>query len=607
MTAAALSPTAKTDRAYVRLRREIEAVLIRKDRDDCRRRDFFRWTAGFSGTARLPKDKAFTPGRERRPGSIVRGGGFFRGAALWLVGALGWGLPAAAAEAEPERVDLAPFEVTALKEGLPWEYGSVMGTEVLTLSSRRYSRAFVEALLRARQLVPREFLAEWTTPPALLLINQDVAKLKAAPETMKVRPGLRRLGHGWRGARGLVTSEDGDSLVVAAALRGEPDIGRVVYPWMWKSFEAAAPRHAPWLREGLFGEFGLFAELGRHPGEDRLRVASLHWIDDEQTEALKRAETPDPALLPWDEFFNRPPPDRGQAPSEFARWQAQAGLFCRWVLLAEKDRSVDLNTFWRWAYAVGRRNVGEEGFRRVFNLDYAAASQAMLAYLRVSVRAPQDFGIPGLHARQLSLPLSFRPATEAEVARLKGNFERMEAARLRDSQPELAARYEAAARRTLRRGLRHSPDDPALHGLQGLIEASGGNAAEARTHLERAFAGGGAGSRALLALARLRLEEGLGGGAQLSGEAMASVLEVLFAARERSPAVVEVYELLAEVWGRSEVQPKAAHLAVLVEGVELFPENAALRQRVVTLHRRHGFEETAAQLESGGPVAAPAA
>jgi hypothetical protein len=514
-----------------------------------------------------------------------------------------------AVDEAPVRVVLPPFEVTAMRDDLGWEYGAAEGAEVLTLCSRSYSRDFAEALLRARQLVPREFLAEWSTPPAVVLIDLNVAKLAVAPAAVRQAPGLSRLGLGWYGAQGFITNSDNDSLVVAGAVRDEPAIGRVLVPWLNKSFWAAAPAHAAWLREGLFGTHGLFFELGRYPREDRMRVASLLWVNEQQTDALKRADTPDPHLLPWDKFFNGPPPDRAQQPEEFELWRSQAVLFCRWALLADKVRPTEVDAFWRWAYAAGRHAVMEDEFRRVFGYDYVNATRAMLAYLRVSVREPQDFSIPGLHARRTAVSWKFRPATEAEVARLKGNFERMEAARLRADFPELAARYEATARRTLERGLKRSGADPSVRAVLGLLEYDTGHLDEARPHLEAAFAAKVASTRALLALARLRWADmriGLPPDGKLSIEALDRVLTPLYVAKDRRPAEVEVYRLLAEIWGESALTPKLAHLAVLMEGLALFPDDAELLWLAADVHRRFGYRaEAVAFARRGEQITTP--
>jgi hypothetical protein len=510
-------------------------------------------------------------------------------------------LPLPAQSGTTEKVTLPAFEVTAVREGAPWEYATVENVEVLTLCSRSFTREFVEALLRARELMPREFLAEWSTPLAVVLIDLNAAKLKVAPDAVQARPGLSRLGHGWRGPTGFSTHTDGDTLLTVAALQDEPSIGRLAFAWVAKSFEAATPRHAAWLHEGLFGERGLFAELGRYPGEDRMRAASLLWVDESHTQALKGRNAPDPELLPWSTFFNQSAPDPIREPIEFARWQSQAGLFCRWALLAPKVRPLDAQSFWRWAHQSGRQVMSEDDFHRALGRDFTELTREIMPYLREAVRAPQDFSVPGLHVRKSPPKWKFRAATESEIARLKGNFERLEARRWQADRPERAAAYFDAAQRTLTRGLRMAPEDAALHGLLGLLKFENGQPAEAREHLEQAFAHGAASTRPLLALARLRLDGALRAGSSLSAHALGHVLEVLFEARARKPALPEVYEMITEAWEHSAAKPNQHHLAVLLEGVELFPEHTGLRLRAVALHRRHGFADLAAQIEAEAP------
>ena len=223
----------------------------------------------------------------------------------------------------------------------------------------------------------------------------------------------------------------------------------------------------------------------------------------------------------------------------------------------------------------------------------------MLTYLPKAVRKGADRPMPGLRDAGLPQRLAFRAATEAEVARIKGNFERMQAKQHRQGAPELAARYEAAARRSFDRGMRFGSADNQLIGALGLLEYETGHLDKARGYLERAYSTGDLGTRGLLALADLRWREmttGLTAEGKLPAEALERVLDPLFAARERKPAVIETYQMLADVWERSGFPPTRNHLAVLVEGLEFFPTDETLRARTVRLHELHGYRDILAGL-----------
>jgi hypothetical protein len=77
------------------------------------------------------------------------------------------------------------------------------------------------------------------------------------------------------------------------------------------------------------------------------------------------------------------------------------------------------------------------------------------------------------------------------------------------------------------------------------------------------------------------------------------------AALEQAPPLAEVYELIAEVWMVSSQAPTRDQLAVLEQGVRLFPRRTDLVYRTAELNVRHGFTETARWLITLGLTLAP--
>lgn len=76
----------------------------------------------------------------------------------------------------------------------------------------------------------------------------------------------------------------------------------------------------------------------------------------------------------------------------------------------------------------------------------------------------------------------------------------------------------------------------------------------------------------------------------------AKLLTPLFAARAMAPALPEVYELIADVWLHCAVQPERGHLAVLTEGIHLFPRRPVLVYRTAELCAARGFAAEATEL-----------
>lgn len=335
-----------------------------------------------------------------------------------------------------------------------------------------------------------------------------------------------------------------------------------------------------WIREGLAGDYGLLpGDLGiqgigyRNRPTGSIRLPRLPWPDGAVGD-----------LIPLREFFHHFP-DGTAGVSEMRLWHAQAGLLVRWALFGPELRAERTRALWALAEVARYRPITEEDFQTAFGLCFTEAEQELARFRETARWDAPWIRVPGF---ERDLPefgeFSLRRATEAEVARLRGNFERVEMGRWRATAPELAAKYEAAARRTLKRGLRFASDDARVHAVYGLLEYETGHPTEARPHLEYAFAHGAAGGRALLALARVRLADlsvGLAAGDRLPEEVPERVLTPLFAAKDLRPALAEVYHCIGEVWERSAVAPRRGHLAVLAEGVALFSG----RRRIATASR----------------------
>ena len=200
--------------------------------------------------------------------------------------------------------------------------------------------------------------------------------------------------------------------------------------------------------------------------------------------------------------------------------------------------------------------------------------------------------------------IGLRNATDTEISRLKGDWERLEVGFVKKRSAELAAKYREQARRTLGRAYDHGAREPQLLANLGLCECDAGDDARAREYLEAAAQLGPIRPRANYELARLRFAAAnaapKGAGGKLSAEQLTGVFTPLFAARAQSPAMPEVYELVAQGWSRSAVVPTRGHLAVLDEGIRLFPRRSDLIYRTAALLAEQNFSADAAALVEFG-------
>lgn len=92
---------------------------------------------------------------------------------------------------------------------------------------------------------------------------------------------------------------------------------------------------------------------------------------------------------------------------------------------------------------------------------------------------------------------------------------------------------------------------------------------------------------------------------RLTAEQAGAVLTPLWAAREEAPPLAEVYLLIADVWAASAQTPTREQLAVLEQGVRIFPWNTELGYCTAELNVRHGFIDTARWLITLGLTLAP--
>jgi hypothetical protein len=248
----------------------------------------------------------------------------------------------------------------------------------------------------------------------------------------------------------------------------------------------------------------------------------------------------------------------------------------------------------------------EEMFRDCFGLGYVDVLERISDYLPDAV----DGTVHVAPEKPAALPrLEPRLATELEIARIKGDWERLEIGYVKTRYPELASKYVDQARRTLMRAYDKGERDPRLLAVIGLCECDAGNGAGARQYLEAAVQGGVVRPRANYELARLRYAEAQKAPAapdgRLSPAQATSVLQPLSVAWRQPPPLLEIYALTAEVWSRSAPALTRQNLAVLDEGVAYFPHNAPLIYQAAWLNARQGFKSESEALIARGLQAGP--
>jgi hypothetical protein len=535
--------------------------------------------------------------------------------ALTLALALGAARARAAAPAEEAPIALPPFLVEEPAKGPPWRFAEAMGYEILSRCDDATTRRVVEAHHRLHvllaEILPPSLQLRTSLPRSLILYDEE---LNPAASREVIAQMLRSAGpepeadfsagFGGRGVRIAPPPSrisflpnlrlwDRDGMAVFMIVRrGDFDADRLSLTPDYIGFlvKNRVPALPPWFVQGFLA---LYAET-KYRGSD-LEVAPLVWVSEAHTDAVKKNPATAPPVLPLGDFLqNRIAATTPEAAVEpRAAWQAQAALWVRWGL--DPRGGARRAAFFRFVERCAVQSPGEPLFQECFGLDYAAAQAELAAYLPVAVRRALVIK-PDRPARLP--PLALRNASDGEIARIKGDWERLEVPYVKAISAGLAPKYLAQARRTLHRAYDRDVRDPGLLAVMGLCEADAGNDTAAREFLEAAARAGPIRPRAGYELARLRFAdfraqpEGEDG--RLAVAQMVAVLQPLFAARAELPPLPEVYELIAEAWAHGSATPTRGHLAVLDEGVRLFPRRSPLVLRTAELNLRHGFRDTAA-------------
>ena len=271
---------------------------------------------------------------------------------------------------------------------------------------------------------------------------------------------------------------------------------------------------------------------------------------------------------------------------DLSAWLEQAELLVSWGLDPANGRA---DAFWKWLDHLGTEPATEALFQECLGLDYAAAARSVIAY-SVNHRGVR-WTLPDHLARPPIQPLE--DATPRQIARLKGEWERLEARYVRKNQPDLEDHYVTLARRTLRRAYDRDDRDPRLIASLGLLELDAGNKAEALALLEQAVQAGVVRPRAYYELARLRYDHVFGrstrNDGKFSAEQVASVVEPLLAGMKQSPPLDAAYELLAHIGAQSVEPPSEEVLAALAEGARLFPQKRDRLLELATQPVSHGL------------------
>lgn len=524
----------------------------------------------------------------------------------------------AASQPAPANSEVTVLEAISVESGagVPWEYVAIPGFEMLSRCPEDFTLAYARALersTRAREtLLPATFWAEFPTPIKVILYDQEAKTTGPFDQKRPIDIAWSSDRLAVAGNRGIHLAHpgmvgDGDVFFSCGNYRNlkQESSGISVDLDGELRLKSRVPLFPSWFLLGMYGPEGVYTHpvVESSSSGDVLILPNAWWISPEDTVALQAAAKqsnkrkqqkpqPEPALMPLASFFAHPAPDDPKA-----LWTSQAALFVRWGLFAKRVDGQDYRAaFLRFADEASRSPVTESLFQDCFGLSYAEAESRLSEYLLLAVG--ETLRIPLVTTSKA--PPHTREATSSDVARILGNWARLQAREL--GPQDYAFREECSARADkffLREAAKQNAN-PLFLAEYGLYAAQKGEEQNALEALERAASADALRPRGLVELARLRFKHALPstehGFGDLSPAEFSEILRLLATARTRMPDLLASYQLLIQVFEHAPEKPSRDDLAVVRDACALFQTNAAFVYRVATLYRRCGYTNEATQL-----------
>jgi hypothetical protein len=560
---------------------------------------------------------------------------------------------------------LPPLFVREHRGAPTWRYASVAGIEVLSRCDDGTTIAYVKAfLLRQReleQLLPARLQLARDVPLTLILITPAVEKTMNEQLVSIMNAGVKGQTSGYvtpwasssqifRVVRTLpqLTLSDSESTgmvyTLDPALRAAPQMEGAMLPLsdgtksddgygaitftlgrIGSILEDRIPPLPSWFKTGFLS----LCEQVTWTDSASVKLGSVFWVSnrltkriEEETKVQRSTSGNSPAagdnydlspesagdapvlFLPMRRLFAGP---SGGAtpltPDQYEIWNAQVSLFLHWAYADPKRREA----LWNFVDRSSRQAVTDDLVRQCFGLDSAGLGRELAAHLPTAVKN----SITLIKVNSIRLPtFKLQDASAIDIARIQGDMGRKEIAYVKDHNPLQAEPYVAQVGSSLLRLYREGETDPGLLAVVGLYYSDLQNDAEARAPLEAAARAHVGRPAVYVELAKIRYRIALarptGADGKLGPDQVGGILELLEEGRSYAPAQIEAYALALNTWDQAATAPSRADLALLDEGVSLFPENFDLVSGATKLSAKCGFADEARQLvDRGLECAAP--
>jgi hypothetical protein len=550
---------------------------------------------------------------------------------LLAVGATGWVYSAEVSSNDIIVMQQMIVEATRTDESpgffgrhYSWLYVAVPECEILSRCDSQQTLAVArhigDSLALNMGFIPDEYRAKLAIPMSFIMFDREPTKALEAviPESDDWAPSTSDFGRYFPrtgSLEGGINTGDSDTHCTVQ--------NRAGMRWMWAGGGSRGPiptgtffligRCAPalpsWYQYGFDGG-PCWLQRMMGVGEGMI-IAKAVWISEDETKRIladaKRTGTL-PKLPPIEGLFSlgRADKDRTSSARPSPAWMAEAALFLRWGLFGEPEKEKEHQRAFSIFVARSRLEpVTEPMFRQCFGFGYTEMQLRLSRYLIEAAEEPISVDYQSIahwapHRNPEFPPfpeLDIREASPSEIARLLGDWERMQGDDLRISNPALSQVYLEQAGKTLHKGFAKGEHDPRLVAVLGLCDYDVGAIEEARTMLKAATDARVLRPAAYIDLARINFDDANAHPAAasecFSAQQTAEVLKPLFAVRKMTRLDAAGYLLIAETWSRSAAKPSLPNLAVLREGLGLYPFDSALILSAAKAYANWGYANEA--------------
>jgi hypothetical protein len=363
---------------------------------------------------------------------------------------------------------------------------------------------------------------------------------------------------------------DADIMVTFAVVSGEDaksGHSALTYEAVSQVLTARVPRLPSWFITGflsLYSHIHFDSDTIVAPKMSRSEVSSL-----------------EKSILPLREILH----GENASAQNPSLWLAQSELFVRWGLDPRENRR---EAFWKFVEQTAGGKGSESLFAECFGETLESTTRDLGRYLLGAGRSRIVWPCP---TRPQSL-IELHDASGTEIARIRGEWERLEVRYVRKNQPNDEGIYFGQAHRTVQAAYDRGDRDPRLIATMGLLFLEAGDNEAARPLLEEATSSSVNRPRVYFELAKMRYEHALDRSRRNDGKIEAGdlvgIVDVIASAAKMDPPLLGNYELLADIWANSAVAPNAAQLALIEQGLVLFPTESELYYRAAILYKQLG-------------------